>query len=920
MQQSPNKRGSAADGAPGAMQAAEPPRSQETAPPRTRHRRKKQPTADAGGSLPTPRRGEELSLHASVEVVLEAVLDGDGDIMSKKAGKKVRVDPAPAAGPSAATGKAKGRRRTKTLADHRQSLDAQNSPRVTLVEPSASGSSTPQSKTKPRTTRNSLKTPISPGLPDSPAPKRRRRRREPFDRPSKTAIFKDIDAFFPSREEEGEEGAIWLQRDGFDIISPTSWRVRDVPDRAMSRSAPTIRVTAELETTEEQALADRLRDGLVLSETQTQDTMISEAVSAMEPMSLPLRTGNEAPSADGIAIPRMWAQPRDASECTDNLSGLSQGSYRHQALQAHVESLRREEEREKWGYRDAFAEGEMSPVSTEKYFFTGPPLDEPSLISGAAPSSSVSEGVSSAPVGGSRSSRRPSNPRIPSLAAINTSVGGSSPSSAPSMQLIRGRMLGRGAHGQCYLAQDVRTMQLYALKEVLPQRDPVENRRVLGSLWEEIRLLSSLRHENIVQVVGLTYNAAPSIASTPSTTTGTPVTPYSAPSLPPVPAPVPAPQMILEYVSGGSIGSLMQSLDPLPFPPALAAYFARQVASGLAYLHANGVIHRDVKGTNILVTVDGTAKISDFGISVEVTDPLPPRIDGQTSAKRGKGTSAYDAIAQTQPQGTPFWMPPEALTRRFSAKVDCWGLGCLVLEMLSGRHPWPHMDKVSVLFRLGDPNPENRIPPLPPVLGTETLENAYPPQSNVPRSILDPTTPIPGTAIDVDVYRLGILNLSRRNVVVTAEARRFMEDCLQPDPTMRPTAEHLLSHPFLNTGDGFVFSERWPELLAAASALQPQVEAFDDITAVHDAAGEEEDVDEEEEEELEMDGFEDASGSTDVEQEEVDDAETSDGELEASEGEEPIEELDSELESEVERPEQVGLKNAEDGEDGQTLG
>ena len=98
--------------------------------------------------------------------------------------------------------------------------------------------------------------------------------------------------------------------------------------------------------------------------------------------------------------------------------------------------------------------------------------------------------------------------------------------------------------------------------------------------------------------------------------------------------------IIMEFVENGSLEKLMRSYGK--FPEQLVATYMRQVVSGLNYLHQEGVIHRDIKGANILITTSGTAKLADFGVSTKLSDISNPE----------------DAFA-----GTPFWstaLPPVA--------------------------------------------------------------------------------------------------------------------------------------------------------------------------------------------------------------------------------------------------------------------
>lgn len=112
-----------------------------------------------------------------------------------------------------------------------------------------------------------------------------------------------------------------------------------------------------------------------------------------------------------------------------------------------------------------------------------------------------------------------------------------------------------------------------------------------------------------------------------------------------------------------------------------------QVLHGLLYLHEQGVIHRDIKGANILTTKEGLVKLADFGV-----------------ASRTTGLNEASVV------GTPYWMAPEVieLTGATTAS-DIWSLGCTVIELLEGKPPYHNMQPMPALFRIVNDD----HPPLP---------------------------------------------------------------------------------------------------------------------------------------------------------------------------------------------------------------
>jgi serine/threonine protein kinase len=115
-----------------------------------------------------------------------------------------------------------------------------------------------------------------------------------------------------------------------------------------------------------------------------------------------------------------------------------------------------------------------------------------------------------------------------------------------------------------------------------------------------------------------------------------------------------------------------------------------QVLQGLHYLHDQGVIHRDIKGANILTTKDGTVKLADFGVSTSTL------------------ASGHDKEAQVV--GTPYWMAPEIIQLSgASSASDIWSVGCTVIELLQGKPPYHNLAAMPALFAIVNDD----HPPLP---------------------------------------------------------------------------------------------------------------------------------------------------------------------------------------------------------------
>jgi serine/threonine protein kinase len=194
--------------------------------------------------------------------------------------------------------------------------------------------------------------------------------------------------------------------------------------------------------------------------------------------------------------------------------------------------------------------------------------------------------------------------------------------------------------------------------------------------------------------------------------------------------------MVLEFVTGGSVTSLMKSLPDARLPLPAVRVYTRHMFLALEYLHANSVAHRDIKGDNLLISMDsGVAKLADF-------DQAKVMVTTGTLRK-----------AATTLSGTPYWMSPEVVTddQGYNPyKADIWSAGCTVGEMLTGKVPWTPMANVmSIMNKLAQSKGwPDAIPKDPAVLGS-------------------------------------------------ADAVDFLDQCFTRDPTKRPDATTLLKHPFL---------------------------------------------------------------------------------------------------------------------------
>lgn len=122
-----------------------------------------------------------------------------------------------------------------------------------------------------------------------------------------------------------------------------------------------------------------------------------------------------------------------------------------------------------------------------------------------------------------------------------------------------------------------------------------------------------------------------------------------------------------------------------------------QVLHGLLYLHEQGVIHRDIKGANILTTKQGLVKLADFGVATRTT-----------------------TLHESSVVGTPYWMAPEVIELSGATTAsDIWSLGCTVIELLDGKPPYHKLQPMHALFRIVNddhpPLPEGASPVTSPI-------------------------------------------------------------------------------------------------------------------------------------------------------------------------------------------------------------
>lgn len=159
---------------------------------------------------------------------------------------------------------------------------------------------------------------------------------------------------------------------------------------------------------------------------------------------------------------------------------------------------------------------------------------------------------------------------------------------------------------------------------------------------------------------------------------------------------------------------------------------------GLLYLHDQGVIHRDIKGSNILATKEGSVKLADFGVATRVVT------SANSDDKLENASEATGVVIDRSVVGSPYWMAPEVIEQSGATTAsDIWSLGCTIIELLQGHPPYHHLDPMPALFRI----------------------------------VNDDCPPLPDQASSV--------------------VRDFLMQCFQKDPNLRVSARQLLKHPWM---------------------------------------------------------------------------------------------------------------------------
>ncbi|XP_075874898.1 mitogen-activated protein kinase kinase kinase 4 isoform X3 [Nelusetta ayraudi] len=229
----------------------------------------------------------------------------------------------------------------------------------------------------------------------------------------------------------------------------------------------------------------------------------------------------------------------------------------------------------------------------------------------------------------------------------------------------RGNKIGEGQYGKVYTCINVDTGELMAMKEI---RFQPNDHKTIKETADELKIFEGIKHPNLVRYFGVELHREEMY-------------------------------IFMEYCDEGTL----EEVSRLGLQEHVIRLYSKQITTAINVLHEHGIVHRDIKGANIFLTSSGLIKLGDFGCSVKLrnnTHTMPGEVNSTL------GTAAY--------------MAPEVITRAkgegHGRAADIWSLGCVLIEMVTGKRPWHEYEhNFQIMYKVG----MGHKPQIPEKLSTE---------------------------------------------------------------------------------------------------------------------------------------------------------------------------------------------------------